>query len=116
MADYRLVDTPESFATFLDELRRQPRFCVDTETTALDPLRADLVGLSFSWKDGRGVLPAGPRAGGVATCSTRRATLAALRPILADPAIEKVGQNLKYDMLALARRGHRAGRARSPTR
>src|SRR5262249_17733742 len=39
VADYRLVDTPESFAAFLDELRRQPRFCVDTETTALDPLR-----------------------------------------------------------------------------
>ncbi len=52
VADYRLVDTPELFATFLAELRRQPRFCVDTETTALDPLRADLVGLSFCWKEG----------------------------------------------------------------
>src|SRR5262249_28679987 len=52
VADYRLVDTPELFAAFLDELRRHPRFCVDTETTAIDPLRAELVGLSFSWKEG----------------------------------------------------------------
>ncbi len=104
VADYRLVDTPDAFATFLAELGRQPRFCVDTETTALDPLRADLVGLSFAWQEGVAYyLPVrGPE-------GSRRldeaATLAALRPILEDPAIEKVGQNLKYDMLAL----HRAG-------
>ena len=95
---------PESFAAFLDELSRQPRFCVDTETTALDPLRADLVGLSFSWQEGEAYyLPVrGPE-------GSRRldeaATMAALRPILEDPGIEKVGQNLKYDMLALDRAG-----------
>ena len=43
---------PSCSATFLDELKRQPRFCIDTETTAIDPLRADLVGLSFCWKSG----------------------------------------------------------------
>ena len=37
-------------------MKRQPRFSVDTETTAIDPLRAELVGLSFCWKSGRGVL------------------------------------------------------------
>ena len=46
-ADYHVVDTPELFQAFLAELKRQPRFCIDTETTALDPLRAELVGLSF---------------------------------------------------------------------
>ncbi len=104
VAEYRLIDTPELFAAFLEELRRQPRFCVDTETTALDPLRANLVGLSFSWKSGEAYYlpvrgPAGARVLDLA------ATLEALRPILADPAVEKVGQNLKYDMLALTRAG-----------
>ena len=37
-ATYQTIDTPERFATFLDELRAQPRFCIDTETTAIDPL------------------------------------------------------------------------------
>ncbi len=72
VADYRLVDTPELFAAFLDELSRQPRFCVDTETTALDPLRADLVGLSFCLAGRRGLLPPGPRPGGVATARRGR--------------------------------------------
>ena len=104
-----------AFATFLDELERQPRFCIDTETTAIDPLRADLVGLSFCWKAGEAYYlplrgPAGSRV------LDEQETLAALRPILTDPAVEKVGQNIKYDMLALGARGRRTGRARSPTR
>ncbi len=104
VAQYRQVDTPEHFAQFLEELRRQSRFCIDTETTALDPLKADLVGLSFCWKAGEAdYLPVrGPSGSRVLDPST---TLEALRPILADPAVEKVGQNLKYDMLALARAG-----------
>ncbi len=104
VAEYRQVDTPELFATFLEELRRQPKFCVDTETTSLDPLRAELVGLSFAWKAGEAYYLAvrGPMGAQVLDPA---ATLAALAPILGDPEIEKVGQNLKYDMLALARAG-----------
>jgi DNA polymerase-1 len=104
VAEYRQVDTPELFATFLEELRRQPKICVDTETTSLDPLRAELVGLSFAWKAGEAYyLPVrGPMGARVLDPA---ATLAALTPILGDPDIEKVGQNLKYDMLALARAG-----------
>jgi DNA polymerase-1 len=104
VARYRQVDTPELFARFLKELRRQPKFCVDTETTAIDPIRADLVGLSFCWKAGEAdYLPVRGPAG--ARVLDLAATLEALRPILADPNVEKVGQNLKYDMLALARAG-----------
>jgi DNA polymerase-1 len=101
---YHAIDTQESFRTFLEDLRRQPRFCVDTETTALDPLRADLVGLSFCWRAGEAYYlplrgPIGSR------LLDERATLAALEPILSNPAVEKVGQNIKYDMLALGRTG-----------
>jgi DNA polymerase-1 len=104
VADYRLVDTPESFASFLEGFKRQPRFCVDTETTSLDPLRADLVGLSFSWKEGEAYyLPVrGPEG---SRWLDEASTLAALRPILESPGVEKIGQNVKYDMLALSGAG-----------
>jgi DNA polymerase-1 len=103
-ADYQVVDTPEALRGFLAELGRQPRFCLDTETTALDPLRADLVGLSFCWTEGRAhYLPVRGPAG--SRLLDPAETLEALRPILTDPAIEKVGQNLKYDMLVLRRAG-----------
>jgi DNA polymerase-1 len=102
--DYRVVDTPERLEAFLAELKQQLRFCVDTETTAIDPLRASLVGLAFSWKAGEAYyLPVrGPIHDRVLD---PQAVLDTLRPILADPEVEKVGQNLKYDMLALGRAG-----------
>jgi DNA polymerase-1 len=104
VADYRTVDTPEAFAAFLAELSAQPKFCFDTETTALDPLRADLVGLSFCWKAGEAYyLPVrGPEGSPVLD---EAATLTALTPVLANEATEKVGQNVKYDLLVLARSG-----------
>ena len=104
VAKYHLVDTPELFGAFLEELTRQPKFCVDTETTAVEPLRADLVGLSFSWKAGEAYyLPV--RCPVFSRRLDEEATLAALRPILSNPAVEKVGQNIKYDMLVLGRAG-----------
>lgn len=101
---YRLVDSPEAFSEFLEQLRAQPRFAFDTETTALDPLRAELVGISISWEPGKGYyLPVrGPMG---ARVLDRDAVLDALRPILEDPRIELVGQNVKYDLLVLSRYG-----------
>jgi DNA polymerase-1 len=105
---YTVVDTPEKLAEFVQSLKTQPRICFDTETTALDPLYADLVGLSFSWKEGEAYYipvraPMGERSLDPAI------VLEALRPVLEDPAIEKVGQNLKYDMLVLRRAGIEIG-------
>jgi len=103
-AAYHPVDTPELFEKFLTELARQPRFCIDTETTGLDPLRADLVGLAFCWKEGEAYYL--PLRGPIwSKLLDPGATLAALGPILADTQVEKVGQNVKYDMLALKRAG-----------
>jgi DNA polymerase-1 len=101
---YVLVDTPEAFDAFLDDLKRQPRYALDTETTSTDPLRADLVGLSFAWALGIAYyLPVrGPEGERVLD---EAATLQALKPVLEDPATEKIGQNLKYDLLVLARHG-----------
>ena len=102
--DYRTVDTPAKLAEFVTALAQQPRYCLDTETTALDPLNAHLVGLSFAWEPGVAYyLPIrGPMG---STVLDEKATLDALRPSLTDPATEKVGQNLKYDMLVLQKHG-----------
>jgi DNA polymerase I len=107
-ADYVAVDTPEKFSRFLSELKAQPRFCFDTETTSIDPVRADLVGLAFSWEEGKAYyLPV--RAPEGQPTLDEAATCAALRPILADPEVEKVGQNVKYDLLVLQRAGLEVG-------
>ncbi|RUL88118.1 DNA polymerase I [Tautonia sociabilis] len=101
---YQVVDTPETFRTFLSELEAQPRFSFDTETTGLDPLRAELVGMSFCWKPGEAFyLPVRGPAGSKTLDPAE--TIAALRPILSDPAREIVGQNIKYDLLVLGRLG-----------
>src|SRR5262249_15854400 len=51
-AIYRLVDTPEEFDRFFGLLNVQKRFAVDLETTGLEPLRCEIVGLAFCWKEG----------------------------------------------------------------
>ncbi|OJW22212.1 MAG: DNA polymerase I [Planctomycetales bacterium 71-10] len=104
VADYSTIDTPEAFQTFLQELRKQPSFCIDTETTSINPLLSSLVGIAISWKAGEAYYiplraPIGFR------ILDPEMVLDGLRPILADPNVEKVGQNLKYDMLAFGRAG-----------
>lgn len=101
---YHLVDTPQAFQAFLGELRRQQRISFDTETTSVSPTRAELVGYSFSWgPDEAYYLPVR----GPAECPVLDGAqvLEALRPTLTDPAVEKVGQNLKYDMIVLLMAG-----------
>ncbi|WP_435010530.1 DNA polymerase I [Tundrisphaera lichenicola] len=102
--DYRLVDTPEKLREFAEELNRQPRICLDTETTSIDPLRARLVGFSFAWEPGVAYyLPVrGPMGSKVLALE---AVLDAVRPSLTNPEVEKVGQNVKYEMLVLGQVG-----------
>ncbi|MFM7071265.1 MAG: DNA polymerase, partial [Planctomycetota bacterium] len=113
-ASYRTIDTVEQ----LDELvllwarlssAERPatiepfQLAIDTETTSRRPRSAELVGLSFSWAEGEACYipvraPEGER------CLPMALVLDRLRPILESPAIRKVGQNLKYDLVVL--RGH----------
>lgn len=98
--DYQLINTPALFESFLRDLKQQSRFAFDTETDALGAMRSNLVGMSFSWKAGQGFyLPVRGPAG--SECLPQAATLAALKPILEDPSIRKVGHNIKYDMLVM---------------
>ncbi|MDY0269007.1 DNA polymerase I [Trichloromonas sp.] len=88
------------------ELRRAGRFAFDTETTSLDAVRADLVGLSFAVKEQEAwYIPVGHRYLGAPEQLDRRRVLDALLPLLEDPNLFKIGQNLKYDLLVLRRAG-----------
>ena len=101
---YHLVNTPERFDAFLSELQKQRRFAFDTETTNPRPRAAQLVGLSFSWRESEAwYLPVRAPMGEQALDQSK--TLEALRPILADAGIAKMGQNIKYDMIVLRNAG-----------
>jgi DNA polymerase-1 len=101
---YHTVDTPESLQALVAELARQKQISVDTETTHRWPRWAQLVGLSFAWNEAEGwYLPL--RAPPGQQTLDAAATLAALRPVLEDPAVRKIGQNLKYDRIVLRSAG-----------
>ena len=102
--DYRLVDTPEAFEHLLEELKSVRRLSVDTETTDVRPMWATLVGISLAWCEGRAYyLPVrGPMGARVLDIDLVRRGLG---PILADPEVRKIGQNLKYDSIILAQAG-----------
>lgn len=105
-ADYRLVDTQELFDTFIRELRQHKRFAIDLETTGLDALQARIVGWAIAWQPGLAFyLPV--RAPEGSRKLDAEATLAALKPILEDPSIQKINQNIKYDALVLRAAGVR---------
>ncbi len=103
---YRCVLSGQALGELVAALQSAGRFAVDTETTGLDPLRAELVGLSFAVRAGEGwYLPLGHHYLGVPEQLPRQSVLAALRPLLEDPQLKKVGQNIKFDALVLAQAG-----------
>ncbi|MDC6350198.1 DNA polymerase I [Zeaxanthinibacter sp. PT1] len=104
-----LKDVPHSYQSvapgmamklFLQNLLKQQSVCFDTETTSLNPLEAELVGIAFCWEAGKGFyvpLPEDQEQTG--------AILEELRPFFESDLIEKIGQNLKYDIKVLDRYG-----------
>jgi DNA polymerase-1 len=105
-AGYRCVLTAAALAELVDALKAVGCFAFDTETTGLDPLRAELVGLSFAVRPGEGwYLPVGHYYLGVPEQLPRVLVLDTLRPLLEDPQLKKIGQNIKFDALVLAHAG-----------
>lgn len=101
---YEAIATPERLAWLVDEMSRQKQISVDTETTSVYPRWAEIVGYSFAWNEGQAYyVPVRAPAG--ETELNPKATLEALRPILENPAIAKIGQNLKYDLIVLRSAG-----------
>ncbi len=116
--DYELVQDMAALARWIAEAEAAGAVAVDTETSSLDAMRAELVGLSLSVAAGRGCyVPLGHRspaeAGGGLIEAAQPApaqlpmedALAALKPLLEAPGVLKIGHNIKYDMTVLARRG-----------
>jgi DNA polymerase-1 len=103
--EYEAITTRGQLAELVTTLRAQPIVSVDTETTGLGR-DAALCGLSLAWKPGHGVyVPI--RSPEPAAHLDAATVLAALGPVLEDPAVPKCGHNLKFDALALLRAGVR---------
>ena len=103
-ADYRTIATEQELEQLVEILSSQQRISIDTETTSLKPRSAELVGYSFAWEPGRAVYvpvraPAGEPQLALDLVNEK------LRPLLEDPKIEKIGQNIKYDMVVLRSHG-----------
>ena len=104
--EYHGVLDEETFSVLLEELRQARRFAFDTETTSLDPTRADLVGISFAVTPGKAwYIPLAHRYLGVPEQLDTAMVLKRLRPLLEDPALPKIAQNAKYDLQVLRRAG-----------
>lgn len=103
-AHYELVDSEAKFREFTSKLSQQSKFALDLETTSLNPMRAEIVGLAFCWQEGEAYyLPLrGPLGQAVLPSSL---VLETLRPILENPQIAKLNQNIKYDYVVLRRAG-----------
>ena len=103
---YECVTTAEDLGAWLERLRVAGSFAFDTETTSLDYMQADLVGVSFAVEPGvAAYVPCGHDYPGAPAQLTLTQVLEALKPVLEDPELIKIGQNLKYDMSVLARYG-----------
>jgi DNA polymerase-1 len=93
---YLLVDSAEKRTELISELEKQPAFCFDTETTGLNPNTAELVGMSFSWKPFEAYYVPLPE-----VYNEAQAIVSAFKPVLENHAIQKIGQNLKFDISIL---------------
>jgi DNA polymerase-1 len=112
---YEGVTTPEALDRWIARIREAGHVAFDTETTSLDEMRADLVGISLAVDAGAACyIPLGHRQGGgdlftsdapVEGQMPLEAVIAALKPVLEDAAILKIGQNIKYDLKIMARHG-----------
>lgn len=119
---YQCVNEVNLFEAWLEKLQQAKLIAVDTETDNLDAISANLVGISFALENGeacyiplqhRGVQPAQsdlfaddePQIGLLPNQLNLHETLTALKPILENPQIQKIGQNIKYDLTIFAQHG-----------
>jgi DNA polymerase I len=103
---YELVTTQAQFDSWMTRLHDAPLIAFDTETTSLDSMQADIVGLSLSVQPGHACyIPLSHDYPGVPAQLPRDKVLAALKPIFEDPRRPKVGQHAKYDMNILSHYG-----------
>ena len=101
--DYEAVRTEEHLEAMIAAIEEAGGFAFDTETTSLDPVSADLVGLSFAIDPGRAwYVPMGHQEGAQLSLET---VLSRVRPLLESPDLRKCAHNANFDMTALASHG-----------
>ena len=98
--DYQLIDTEEKINQLLQNILTQPILSLDTETTGTDPIRAELVGMSFAYAENQAFYVPVP-----ADRTEAQRIVDKFKPVFENPQTLKVGQNIKYDMLVLANYG-----------
>lgn len=93
---YLLADSPETRSALIADLVKQSSFCFDTETTGINPNTSELVGMSFSWKPSEAYYVPLPE-----NYHDALAIVAAFKPAFENENIQKIGQNLKFDISIL---------------
>ena len=97
---YQIVQGDLGLKLFLQNLEKQTSVCFDTETTGIDALNAELVGIAFSWEKGKGFYVPFPE-----NQEDAKALAEKFIPFFSNENIEKIGQNMKYDIKILANYG-----------
>ena len=97
---YHLVDKDDEIADLAIKLANEKACCFDTETTGLDPCLSELVGMSFAFKEGEAYYVSVP-----ADMEDAKRVVELFRPFFENENIEKIGQNLKYDIIVLKKYG-----------
>ncbi len=106
LGEYELVTTQPALETWLEQLRHADLIAFDTETTSIDAMRAEIVGISFAVDAGKACyIPLGHDYPGVPGQLDRDAVLAALKPIFENANLAKLGQHAKYDINILSHYG-----------
>ena len=98
--DYQLLDTEDKRNNFLQIIKTKEFFCLDTETTDIDPMRAELVGMSFSFAENQAFYVPVP-----ANRDEAQKIVNEFKEVLENEQTLKIGQNMKYDILVLANYG-----------
>ena len=104
--DYRLITEQKEFSTLLEELSRVALFSIDLETNSPYPMWADLVGISLAYAPHQAYyVPVGHQPEKAPEQLSLSWVLEQLKPVLENPTIKKVGQNIKYEWIVLKRYG-----------
>ena len=109
--DYQTVSDVTTLQSVIEQIRHAGAFAVDLETTSVEPLDAEIVGIALAWKPGAAVyVPVAHRADLFTPQIPRDVALAMLKPLLEDPSLPKTGQHAKYEIAVFERAGiHLAG-------
>ena len=94
--NYQLIDSQDKRIKLIAELEKQKSFCFDTETTSLEEMDAEVLGLALAYEEGKAYYVSMP-----ADFEETKAILGEFKHLFSSPAVEKIAQNLKYDLKVL---------------